>query len=95
MLTIEFEGDVKKAQKEVSRVGDGTEEIDEKLGKNADAGDYIDDFMKSDAPQFKGKSDKKKKDMAIAAYLDAKDKKEEVELDELKEPFVVVDTVDK
>ena len=94
MLTIEFEGDVKKAQKEVSRVGDGTEEIDEKLGKNADAGDYIDDFMKSDAPQFKGKSDKKKKDMAIAAYLDAKDKKEEVELDELKEPFVVVDTAD-
>ena len=34
MLTIEFEGDVKKAKKEVSRVGDGTEEIDEKLGKN-------------------------------------------------------------
>ena len=34
--------------------------LDEKLGKNADAGDYIDDF-KSDAPQFKGKSDKKKK----------------------------------
>ena len=31
--------------------------------------------MKSDAPQFKGKSDKKKKDMAIAAYLDAKDKR--------------------
>ena len=94
MLTIEFDGDAKKAQKEVSKVGDGTEEIDEKLGKNADAGDYIDDFKKSDAPQFKGKSDKKKKDMAIAAYLDAKDKKEEVELDELKEPFVVVDTAD-
>jgi len=34
MLTIEFEGDVKKAKKEVSKVGDGTEEIDEKLGKN-------------------------------------------------------------
>ena len=48
--------------------------LDEKLGKNADAGDYIDDFKKSDAPQFKGKSDKKKKDMAIAAYLDAKEK---------------------
>ena len=48
--------------------------LDEKLGKDADAGDYIDDFKKSDAPQFKGKSDKKKKDMAIAAYLDAKEK---------------------
>jgi len=41
----------------------------EVLGKNADMGDYIDDFKKSDAPQFKGKSDKKIKDMAIAAYL--------------------------
>ena len=36
----------------------------EKLGKDAD-GDYIDDFMKSDAPQFKGKSKEKKRDMAI------------------------------
>ena len=42
----------------------------EKLNKNADAGDYIDDFQKSDAPQFKGKSKEKRKDMAIAAYLD-------------------------
>ena len=41
----------------------------EKLGKNADMGDYIDDFEKSDAPQFKGKSKEKRKDMAIAAYL--------------------------
>ena len=68
------------------------EELEEKLGKNADAGDYIDDFKKSDAPQFKGKSDKKKKDMAIAAYLDAKDKKEEVELDEgMPYKFAAVD----
>ena len=47
----------------------------EELGKNADAGDYIDDFRKSDAPQFKGKSDKKIRKMAIAAYLDNKEKK--------------------
>ena len=40
------------------------------LGKDADMGDYIDDFEKSDAPQFKGKSKEKRKDMAIAAYLD-------------------------
>ena len=45
------------------------------LGKNADAGDYIDDFRKSKAPQFKGKSDKKKRQMAIAAFLDARRKK--------------------
>ena len=42
------------------------------LGKKADAGDYIDDFKKSKAPQFKGKSKKKKRQMAIAAYLSNK-----------------------
>ena len=42
------------------------------LGKKADAGDYIDDFKKSKAPQFKGKSQKKRKEMAIAAYLSSK-----------------------
>ena len=47
MLTIEFDGDAKKAQKEVDRVGDGTENIDEA-----------------------------------------------VEVNEMKEPFVVVDTAD-
>ena len=41
----------------------------EKLGKDADMGDYIKDFQKSDAPQFKGRSKEKRKDMAIAAYL--------------------------
>ena len=40
--------------------------------------DVIKDFQSSDAPQFKGKSDKKKKEMAVAAKLS----KEEVELDE-------------
>ena len=49
--------------------------MSEKLGKDVDAGDYIDDFRKSDAPQFKGKSDKKIRDMDIAAYLDSKEKK--------------------
>ena len=50
----------------------------EELPKDADVGDYIDDFRKSDAPQFKGKSDKKIKDMAIAAYLS---KNEELDMD--------------
>ncbi len=43
------------------------------LGKKADAGDYIKDFRKSDAPQFKGKSKKKRDKMAVAAYLAKKD----------------------
>jgi len=42
--------------------------INEVLAKDADVGDYIDDFVKSDAPQFKGKSKEKRKEMAIAAY---------------------------
>ena len=43
------------------------------LGKKADAGDYVKDFRKSKAPQFKGKSKKKRDQMAIAAYLAKKD----------------------
>jgi hypothetical protein len=57
----------------------------EVLPNDADQGDYIDDFEKSDAPQFKGKSKEKRKDMAIAAYLS---KNEEVELDEKIEGLV-------
>ena len=33
---------------------------------------WIKDFKKSDAPQFKGKSEKERRDQAIAAYLSAK-----------------------
>jgi len=47
----------------------------------ADMGDVIKDFQKSDAPQFKGKSDKKKREMAIAAKLDAEDKMKKESLD--------------
>jgi hypothetical protein len=35
-------------------------------------GDYVKDFKKSDAPQFKGKSSSKRRQMAIAAYLGSK-----------------------
>lgn len=43
-------------------------------------GAWIKDFQKSDAPQFKGKSEKERRDQAIAAYLSAKrgDQKEDV-----------------
>lgn len=45
--------------------------------KKHDAGDYVKDFQKSDAPQFKGKSKEKVRKMAVAAYLDARDKMNE------------------
>lgn len=50
-----------------------SQEMEEKLKPSMGAGAYVDDFRKSKAPQFKGKSDKKKQKMAIAAYLDDKD----------------------
>ena len=51
------------------------DDMNEKLDKDATAGEYVKDFRKSKAPQFKGKSKKKKQEMAIAAYLDSKEKK--------------------
>ena len=59
--------------------------IDEKLKPSMGAGADVDDFRKSDAPQFKGKSKKKKGKMAIAAYLSAKDKIKEAILAKLQE----------
>ena len=35
-------------------------------------GDYVKDFSKSDAPQFKGRSSTKRRQMAVAAYLKSK-----------------------
>ena len=48
------------------------EELEEKLSSNAPVGDWVEDFQKSDAPQFKGKSKKKRSQMAAAAAMDAK-----------------------
>jgi len=46
--------------------------INEKMDMSkADMGDVIKDFQKSDAPQFAGKSDEKRRQMAIAAKLQA------------------------
>ncbi len=56
-------------------------QVTEVLPKSADAGEYIADFEKSKAPQFKGKSKKKRREMAVAAFMAAnkgKMKKEEI-----------------
>jgi hypothetical protein len=68
-------------------VGVASEEdaLDEKLKPSMGAGAYVDDFRASKAPQFKGKSKKKKSQMAVAAYLSAKDKIKEAVLTKLKE----------
>ena len=47
--------------------------IGEKLDATKNSiGDYVRDFKKSDAPQFKGASKSKRRQMAIAAYLSSK-----------------------
>ena len=43
--------------------------VKEKLTKRSKVDDFVDDFKKSDAKQFKGKSAEKKRKMAVAAYL--------------------------
>lgn len=48
--------------------------LEEKIKSNTPTGEVIKDFEKSDAPQFKGKSKEKKREMAIAASLAAKGK---------------------
>lgn len=61
--------------------------LKEVMDPDAGIGDYIKDFRKSDSPQFRGKSKAKRRQMAIAAYLAKKRKREtneEVEqIDEL------------
>lgn len=47
------------------------EQINEVLSKDATAGDWISDFIKSDNPKFAGKSASKRKEMALAAYYAA------------------------
>jgi hypothetical protein len=48
----------------------GIKDLDEKLRKNAPVSKYVSDFEKSDAPQFKGKSSKERRNMAVAAYAE-------------------------
>jgi len=53
-------------------MGEATE-LEEKLKASDDMGTWVKDFQDSDAPQFKGKSKEKRRQMAIAAKLDAED----------------------
>ena len=58
------------------------EMINEVLGKDASAGDYIHDFIHSDNPKFAGKSKAERKKMALGAYYGKQN--EEVEAVEEK-----------
>tara|TARA_B100000035_G_scaffold151318_1_gene128923 strand:- start:857 stop:1981 length:1125 start_codon:yes stop_codon:yes gene_type:complete len=51
--------------------------LEEKITKKTPMGDVVKDFYKSDAPQFKGKSKAKRRQMAIAAKLSKMDEKDQ------------------
>lgn len=77
-------------------INEAYREVLEKLDpKKDDVGDYVKDFQKSDAPQFKGKSKEKIQKMAVAAYLDAKDEVKEgaknsvISMTKFKNPKIV------
>ena len=57
------------------------QQLAEVLSKDASAGEWISDFIKSDNPKFAGKSREKRKQMALAAYY-AKQRNEEVDIQE-------------
>lgn len=64
---------VKEDDKFKVNVKELKKDLAEKLTKKSSVGKHIDDFKKSDAPQFKGKSKEKKREMAVAAYLQKQD----------------------
>jgi len=53
--------------------------VKEKLTKSSSVEDHVEDFKDSDAPQFKGKSLKKIKQMALASFLSKQGKKKVAE----------------
>jgi len=71
-----------------------TQLYNEVLNPKDGAGAYVKDFRKSDAPQFKGKTEKEKDKMAVAAYLDAKDKNENFQIAANEEKVKITDMKD-
>jgi hypothetical protein len=69
--------------------------VREKLTKSSSVEDHVEDFKDSDAPQFKGKSLEKIKQMALASFLQKQGKKKvsEVKDSRKKKEFKVGDKV--
>jgi hypothetical protein len=74
----EMEKELSDFQKRLKAVQDKIAKekgMSEKLTKKSDVGDFVGDFKKSKAKQFKGKSADKKRKMAVAAYLSKQNEK--------------------
>lgn len=59
------------------------QQLEEKLQVSDGAGKWIRDFQASDNPKFAGKSKEKRREMAIAAYMNKKTNEEVEKLDEI------------
>ena len=95
LLAKKVKDAVKEEQKKVARCILIEENVTEELDPGDNAKVWIDDFIKSDAPQFKGKTKEQRINMALAAYYSARKEAglEESELDEaVKTTHVVIDT---
>ena len=92
--TIDYDGKSIQLDKKNIKLHKEEFELDEKLDmKKATMGDVIKDFRKSDAPQFAGKSEEKRRQMAIAAKLEADrgTRKEETEMLSYKEFMMMLE----
>lgn len=76
VIDIDFVADITEVNESIFtpslRFLECSKKVKEVLSKNSTIQDWIEDFMKSDAPQFKGKSEEKRREMAIAAYYSSK-----------------------
>ena len=93
-----YKSDARKREagvgKAIDRLAKEEFELDEKINlATAKMGDVIKDFQASDAPQFAGKSKEKRREMAIAAKLEADrgTKKEETEMLSYKEFMMMLE----
>jgi hypothetical protein len=93
-----YKSDARKREagvgKAIDRLAKEEVELDEKMNlATAKMGDVIKDFQTSDAPQFAGKSKEKRREMAIAAKLEADrgTQKEETEMLSYKEFMMMLE----
>lgn len=76
LISSDFDAEENHEKNIAALGGDVEESIEEKLQPSDPIDNYIRDFQQSDAPQFKGKSKEKRRQMAIAAKLNAEAKDE-------------------
>jgi hypothetical protein len=71
------------------------DQLDEVLGKDATASDWISDFVHSDNPKFEGKSKKERIKMALGAYYNTTKKKDGISEDRVIEEVSQIDETPK